>query len=304
MPISLPPLSILDVTGTDAATILSNLTTNDLTSLTSFDSPEDPIDAPREGVESFVTNVKGRCVGHVMIFRIENGLRLLGAAGQSEAIAALIDRYTIREDAHVTIRDDEFVGNTVDSPASNVDGYRVPWVGGTEGAIIVLSPRGSEGCEPGTADEFHTARVRAGFPWYGTELTEANLPQEADRDSSALSFTKGCYLGQEVVARLDARGQVQKKLVSVSLADLPPGKVPPADTTCVAESDGDANAHRPVIRLTSIAPMPGDALKEGSNDMGRPAIAMARRSHFDPGSKAYGLCGEQIFKVTVTETAR
>ncbi len=69
------------------------------------------------------------------------------------------------------------------------------------------------------ADEKETRALAAAnhFPWFGIDFGSENLPQEVDRDISAISFKKGCYLGQETIARLDALGQVQKKLFSVDL---------------------------------------------------------------------------------------
>ncbi len=61
--------------------------------------------------------------------------------------------------------------------------------------------------------EWQTLRIRNRWPVLGADYDDRNLPQELDRDASAISFHKGCYLGQETVARLDALGQVQKKLV-------------------------------------------------------------------------------------------
>jgi folate-binding protein YgfZ len=53
------------------------------------------------------------------------------------------------------------------------------------------------------------------MPRYGVDFTEENLPQEVGRDREAISFTKGCYLGQETVARIDALGHVNHRLVGV-----------------------------------------------------------------------------------------
>lgn len=71
-------------------------------------------------------------------------------------------------------------------------------------------------------DGFERARIGCGWPWFGRDIDRQNLPQEVDRDQRAISFTKGCYLGQETVARLDALGQVQKKLVRLSGSGQPP----------------------------------------------------------------------------------
>jgi folate-binding protein YgfZ len=67
-------------------------------------------------------------------------------------------------------------------------------------------------------------RILAGTPKNGQDVTSANLPQEIDRNAVAINFTKGCYLGQETVARLDALGHVNKLLrrLSIEGAALPP----------------------------------------------------------------------------------
>jgi folate-binding protein YgfZ len=59
---------------------------------------------------------------------------------------------------------------------------------------------------------FDLLRIEAGTPVFGKEVTERNLPQEIGRDSQAISFVKGCYLGQETVARIDALGHVNQIL--------------------------------------------------------------------------------------------
>jgi folate-binding protein YgfZ len=60
-------------------------------------------------------------------------------------------------------------------------------------------------------------RVKHFLPLIGIDFDDKTLPQELDRDSRAISFKKGCYLGQETIARLDALGQVQKKLVRLRI---------------------------------------------------------------------------------------
>ncbi len=285
----LPQLSVIDVSGADAATIVHNVTTNEVRSL-----------ADGQGSECFVTDVRGKMLGHVEVYRVDKLFRLIGAGGQSERIAQHLDRYTIREDATPAIRDSEYVGvvlspglaallatNLVESnllrcvrlsiAGHAVDLYGCRWLGEGSGLLLVnVNDQESILRELGerlaavVADEasFHAARVVAQFPWYGIDLNDTNLPQEADRDAVAISFTKGCYLGQETVARLDALGQVQKKLVAWSID----GGVPEPGTALLS-------ADKTVGRLTSVARREdGSAL----------AIGPARRSHFEPGSVAKG----------------
>lgn len=76
--------------------------------------------------------------------------------------------------------------------------------------------------------DFDALRIEAGTPVFGWDVTDENLPQEVGRDAQAINFVKGCYLGQETVARLDALGHVNKILKGLRLA--PGDPVPPAGT--------------------------------------------------------------------------
>lgn len=290
-------ISVVDVTGTDAAIIVNNLTTNEVTPL-----------KVGEGRETFVTDVRGKAIGHLFLYRVGSGksdlIRLIGPAGQSKQIVEHVDRYTIREDAAGIIRDNEFCGIVLCSSAAelilgcqmegcqtgdstivqstcqigevDVTAYQTTWLG--KGTAIVLVPAEEEATvsrtlqdleiSKGTMDDFHSRRVEVGFPWYGIDIDQSNLPQELDRDAEAISFTKGCYLGQETIARLDALGQVQRKLVRWSIQ----GAIPNCGETL---SD-----HEKVVgRLTSIASLPsGETI----------ALGFARRTHFEPGATAKG----------------
>jgi folate-binding protein YgfZ len=66
---------------------------------------------------------------------------------------------------------------------------------------------------------FEAARIEAGVPRYGADMDESNLPPECGIESRAMSYTKGCYIGQEVLNRIHAIGHVNKSLVSLRLAD-------------------------------------------------------------------------------------
>ena len=277
----LDAISVVDVRGADASQIVHNLTTNDIKKL-----------AVGDVCESFVTDVRGKTLGHVSVLRLEDGFRLFGAAGQSQAIHDHVDRYTIREDAMPAIRDDEFTAfvyspeDSAGSPEDNVapdsmvggipDSLSVEWLG--EGTRVRLA-QGAQAVaaladQAGDMNAFHEARIRAGFPWYGTDLSAKNLPQEADREPQTISFTKGCYLGQETVARLDALGQVQKKLVRWEITEGVP-------SVGMELRVGE----KTVGRLTSVLAI---------SDSTAMAIGIARRSHFEPGSKAtvYAAGGE------------
>jgi folate-binding protein YgfZ len=97
-----------------------------------------------------------------------------------------------------------------------------------------------------TADAIDTLRIEERTP-ATTDILEKTLPQELDLPARAISFTKGCYLGQETVARLDALGHVNRRLTLVGCD----GRVPPAAGTPVL-ADG-----APVGAITSACAAPG-----------------------------------------------
>ena len=79
------------------------------------------------------------------------------------------------------------------------------------GTPVGLSPLGSEARE--------ILRLEAGLPWAGRELTEEIVPPEANLEGKAFSLNKGCYPGQEVVARMDTYGSVRRRLSGLVLSD-------------------------------------------------------------------------------------
>ena len=329
----LPQLSVVVVTGADAPKIANNLCTANVLTL-----------GVGDGSEAFITEVRGKMLGHVCLYRTDPGLILIGAGpsssgasstgeeavSQAAAVVAHLDRYTLREDSVPTDASGEYAGLLLDrelaasldaSLASLCDGvadgklvarsittavsellgdgagvagslvcYSVPWWEG--GAVLILAEpslvdrladrlrqRGhadASGVVEVEEAEFHRLRIEAFFPWYGVDVNATHLPQEADRDRIAISFTKGCYLGQETVARLDALGQVQKKLVRfrITCSEKPsPG---------TELRDGE----KVVGRLTSVA---ADGLAQSLVMNSFVAMGFARRSHFEPGSRASGV---------------
>ena len=229
-----------------------------------------------------MTDVRGRTIGHGHLCVLEDRVRFIGAPGQSATFAAHVDKYTIREDARPEILEngprglcrpiDETLNTATDDALSTAD----------DDALGVVRPFPQPGYElvvmpadptvitaAGTA--FHDLRIRGGYPWYGIDFNDQNLPQELDRDPLAISFTKGCYLGQETVARLDALGQVQKKLVRLAIRRDAATNADPLMPSTRIVVDG-----KPIARLTSI-----------TTDQGH-ALAMVRRSHFDAGTEIRG----------------
>jgi folate-binding protein YgfZ len=88
------------------------------------------------------------------------------------------------------------------------------------------------------ADAFELARIEAGTPWLGKELEESVLPAEARLDGIAVAVDKGCYTGQEVVARMRSRGRLAHLLVGLRFEDTPL----PAPRTVLLSDRGEAGS--------------------------------------------------------------
>lgn len=221
---------------------------------------------PGQGVEAFITNHQGKAVGHVQIFAEPERFVLCGAAGQAEKLIAHLDRFVISErvefqdisaaQLHLVLagpQAPEVIAKCGLQPrterlqhaAVNLAGHVVSLrsvdylaatpcflfsvsVNAKEEVIKVLIAAGAkQGDELASGLGWDMARIEAGYPLYGQDITEDNLPQELSRDAQAINFNKGCYLGQETIARLDALGHVNRVLTGLKFIgdkDLEPGE--------------------------------------------------------------------------------
>ncbi|MCA9182875.1 MAG: hypothetical protein KDA51_15545 [Planctomycetales bacterium] len=134
-------------------------------------------------------------------------------------------------------------------------------------AIERLRASGSEFC---SAQRFEWLRISSFWPLHPADIGDKTIPQELDRDRQAISFTKGCYLGQETIARLDARGQLQKKLC---LIELTPSREIAIGATLY-------NGEKEVGHITSLARDPASGSVR--------ALAILRRGNFAAGTQLTG----------------
>jgi folate-binding protein YgfZ len=94
------------------------------------------------------------------------------------------------------------------------------------------------GAQLAGADELEARRIEAGTPWPGKELDESVLPAEARLDGVAVATDKGCYTGQEVVARMRSRGRLSHLLVGLRFA----GDAPPAPRSALSGERGEVGS--------------------------------------------------------------
>ena len=112
------------------------------------------------------------------------------------------------------------------------------------------------------ADEYERARIEAGIPRLGLDLDESTIPQEAWLDRDSVSFTKGCFLGQELVARIDSRGHVNRLLRWLR----------PSDGAIVLARDAEVEVDGKVVGQVTSA-VPGLALGYVRREVDPPAPA-------------------------------
>ncbi len=244
--------------GDDRATFLHNLCTNDIRKL-----------AAGDGCEAFLLDAQGRILAYLFVFAQDDAIIVESSPGHSEAILSQLDRYLIREKVELSdvsqtwgelllagpkiseilenlsarLPDEKPLSNCQTKLAGHVVQLRRVELAGT-GSILIAAEHAAlldvwnalcnAGAVPIGAATVDTVRIEAGSPVYGVDIHERSLPQEVARDDRAISFTKGCYIGQETVARIDARGHVNKFLVGVQFKGR---EVPAVDTPL---SDGSS----------------------------------------------------------------
>jgi len=240
--------TIIEVTGADRTQFLQSFTTNDVKRL-----------VPGLGCEAFVTGSQGKTLGYVFIFCEADKFMLDTTSGQAAALIGHFEHYVITEDVQFIDRTTDYcdiliAGQNAALLLSTLTGSeppvellshspaviagrkvivrRVAFLGPNSFFVLARADDAAAICAsinalgPLICDEgaVEAARLEAGTPLFGTDITPENLPQEVARDDRAISFTKGCYLGQETVARIDAVGHVNRLLVGLKFSgeELPP----------------------------------------------------------------------------------
>jgi folate-binding protein YgfZ len=228
------------VHGEDRFRWLSGMVTNNVTDLISG-----------AGAWNMVLNAQGRIQGDLTVWREEDKLELEIATDQHDRLLAHLERFIIMDDVELVAHDPAaetaigLIGPEADNvlarmglPAlrSPMTSTRVEW-NGLDLLVLrsygVLAPHyelwtpaagltrlwralSTAGATPVGSDALEAFRIAEGIPTYGVEIEERDLPQETSQ-MRGLHFSKGCYLGQEIVERIRSRGNVHKHLRQLEL---------------------------------------------------------------------------------------
>jgi folate-binding protein YgfZ len=228
---------LLEISGKDREAFLQGQCTNDVLRL-----------EPGGVMQAAALTSKGKLLDDFRVARREN-LRILAAPGRSDSLAAHLRKYAVFQDVQIDARggfsivelfgpvgmlpeprpglvsDAAFAGAAIEIWPPFFE-TNAAWIVPAESAPAV------EDALSGTAtripdEEAEALRIEAGRPEYGKDMDDTNLPDEIGMDD-AISTTKGCYVGQEIVARLRTYGRVNKRLVGFSFSPRwlpPPGSV-------------------------------------------------------------------------------
>jgi folate-binding protein YgfZ len=241
-----------------------------------------------EGAYGLLVEKKGRIQTDLFVVPSadagEDTLALAVPAAIREAILPTLDHYLIMEDAELTASDLVFF--VAHGPRAAELRTLAPYAGtvdllGTGGVVLGAPANDAAALEARLGDAvaklggtfadqatWDAVRIEHGLPRFGAEVDATLYPQEAGLEKLAVSFSKGCYLGQEVVYMLQERGHVKRKLVPLDLEGSDAPAAGSAVTTPTGEEVGE-------IKSSAIGPSSGKPV----------AIAMVKWAHAKPATE-------------------
>ena len=234
----------LELLGKDRLRFLNNYVTCDVKSL-----------APGAGAYGFFTNPQGRILSDAVLLALEDRLWVEVGPGQEEPLAAHLKKYILADRVEVRTLDDMLPIAVLGPRAEQILGADLSSLGNAwshariavHGTEVELQRRGllgapawtlwvsasvaaplverlmAEGARPVGFAALEALRAEAGIPRFGRDYGPDNFPQETGIEE-AVSYTKGCYLGQEVVARIHYRGGVQNVLRKLAFEGSAPAQ--------------------------------------------------------------------------------
>jgi folate-binding protein YgfZ len=261
-----PDLALVVVTGDDRATWLNGLVTCDVAKL-----------ADGACAYGLAVTQKGRIITDLFVLKRGDAIDVVLPARVRDAVMDALGKYLVMEDAEMA-RDDARRVWFAHGPRALEMGVACDRTG-LGGAIVIAPPEekdqlasraASLGGVVGDASGWDALRIERGVPAFGVDFDDKTYPQEASLEKRAVSFDKGCYLGQEVVCMLELRGHVKRKLVPFAMddgADIAPG----------AKVTDDAGTEIGSVSSAAASPTLGKHV----------GLAMLKLAHTEPGAKLH-----------------
>ena len=289
-------VSLITVTGEDRYTWLQGMVSNDTRRLKSGDT---------SALFACVLDATGHLLADIVLHDLPELETMVIEAPSNRAsyLLDLLDRYIVTEDVALAPASESIV--TVQGPdaagiASEIDSACQGRIKqrdrtGSGGFDIWLSQVCLRAALEMAKDRWATIidvdtrellRIEAGIPKYGVDMDQSTIALEAGLGPSHISLTKGCYMGQEVIARIDSRGHTNRALTGLVLTEGEVG----ADAMKLYIQD-EGGAAKETGRITSFAPcspaMSGQTI----------ALGYVRNEHREPGTAVSTLDGSAVFSI-------
>jgi tRNA-modifying protein YgfZ len=219
MLIDLSSRAKLRLKGTDRVRFLNGQLTNDVTQA-----------QPGTTVHACVLTVKGKICADLFVTPLPDSLILDCHPDLRGSLVSRLERYLVADDVEIVDETDQLSLFHILNPV-------IPEAALPEGTVSRSHRFGSEGRDllvpiafknlvpklmkesPMEPAAIETLRIERGIPEWGRELSESVIPNEAGLDERAISYTKGCYVGQEVISRLKSLGHVNRHLCGIRLTE-------------------------------------------------------------------------------------
>ncbi|WP_309707538.1 glycine cleavage T C-terminal barrel domain-containing protein [Armatimonas sp.] len=197
---------ILRLTGRDRQSFLQGMVSNDVASLT-----------PGEGCYAFHLTSKGQIIADLLVLCLDDSLLLSTEPGWGVALTESLEHHLVMERVKISssTATTYFVYGTKPDEPCVFNG--LGWL------VYDAPPAGLTSQEETT---YEGLRIETGIPRGRIDFDEKTLAPETGQASRAIHYKKGCYVGQEVVARIDARGHTNRALVRLTLTELVAPKTP------------------------------------------------------------------------------
>jgi aminomethyltransferase len=218
------------VRGRDRARLLHNVSSNEIKKL-----------APGSGCYAFLLSPQGRIQADLELLCLEDHFLIDTEPDLREKVMAHILRYKVADQVELEDVTGSTIALGIEGPGAEAmreqvsDGTVAPFsltgqpgfrvYGNREAAAEWIRRLEAAGAIAATAEDARRIRIENGKPRYGVDIFDTTLPQESQQ-MHAVSFQKGCYIGQEIVERIRARGHVNRRLVRLAIegdAEVPAG---------------------------------------------------------------------------------
>ena len=197
---------VITATGTDARTYLHSQLSQDVAGM-----------RVGETRQSLLLQPTGKIDGIIRVTCVEGETFVLDTdLGCGEAVLARLNRFKIRVKVELTLGRESWVAvrNVLTPIPGSIPAWRCDG-----SAVDLRSQTVDAAISQGSLDDFEEARIIAAWPTMNVDVTESSIPAETGITDVAVSFTKGCYPGQELVERMDSRGSIAPRQLRYAIVE-------------------------------------------------------------------------------------